>query len=212
MIDNLQKNKDIHASSNHNDLSQLITQIINECDWSVDKLSQATGLPKILIENICSGKQCDINLGLFLIIVRTLNFNLSLEKNDLKINLANLFGIGNLEKNLCPECHNQGKKVSAERANSSTQRVKEEKKVLLFTIKTTKEEQTCSHYCDIFIPPSSERYCTAAGQRIYKLKAELYDSMMFCKDCNILFDNKRKKIEKCSPIGYEKMLRINKQE
>lgn len=34
--------------------------------------------------------------------------------------------------------------------------------------------------------------------------------MMFCRSCDILFDNERKRIEKCNSIGFERMLSVNR--
>lgn len=198
----LKENIDNTSTGEESALSSLINELMNKKFYSVEKLSELTGLSDIAIKRIISGKQHDISLGVFLNIIQGLKYNLIIEKGDIKLNMADYITVEKIETKECPECHQQGMKVATERADILIKKEEEERINFIGKVITSRETEFRSYYSELFLPPSSKQY----GEKVFKIKIKLYEAMMVCKECNILFDNHRRKTAKCDPIGYERML------
>lgn len=68
-------------------LSELLIAIMENDHISVDQLAKNANISPDIIENICSGKEPDMNISHFLQIVQVCGYNLVLEKGEDRIAL-----------------------------------------------------------------------------------------------------------------------------
>ena len=193
--------EECHKEESLRSLSDLIHQLMVNEACAVERLTELTGLSNVTLERILSGAVSDMNIGIFSSILQALQFKLIIEKNGVSYNISEYIVPENLEVKACPKCYQWGIAVTAERANSEIQKEIEEKDTFFGVRKTIRELETRSYYSNLFLPPDNRW-----GEKVLKIKKKLFEAMMVCKNCNLLFDNERKKTANCDALGYERML------
>lgn len=196
---------DIKKNQLEEDLQPLCTLIkalmINEA-CSIEQLAELTGLSDGTLKRILSGDSSDTSVGIFLNIVQALHCKLQIKKDDVIYDMDKYIYPHKMEINECPKCHQPGKTVGVEHNNSEVETSRTIKRSLLGTVTTITESENRSYYSALLVPPDSMRY----SDKTYIIKKKLYEAMMVCKECNLLFDNVRKKSVNCDALGYERML------